>query len=135
VIRSETGSTFPLAIGITALSIALTMFWLESIGIQIQRLQLKNLGDTLVLEVARELKTDGVQPVVGLDYAPVTSRQLADGSRFLKLEITHSSIISYDAKTIEGLLCSRWKSISGFTFGTVGEVCVSTKARAITSRV
>lgn len=120
-----------MAIGITALSVALSMFWLESIGIEIQRLQLKNLSDTLVLEVARELKTDGIAPLVGLDYSPVTKLQLDDGRRFLKLDITRSQILSNDGITIDGLLCSRWKSITGLTFGNAAEVCVSTKARAI----
>lgn len=131
MIRTDSGSTFPLAIGITALSVALSMFWLESIGIEIQRLQLKNLSDTLVLEVARELKTDGIAPLVGLDYSPVTKLQLDDGRRFLKLDITRSQILSNDGRTIDGLLCSRWKSITGLTFGNAAEVCVSTKARAI----
>jgi hypothetical protein len=131
MIRSDSGSTFPLAIGITALSLALSMFWLESIGIQLQRLQLKNLSDTLVLEVARELKADGIAPLVGLDYSPVTKIQLDDGRRFLKLDITRSQILSFDGRTIDGHLCSRWKSITGFSFGNNAEVCVITKARAI----
>lgn len=131
MIRSESGSILPIGIGLLALTAALSMFFLEQIGIQLQTLQNKQVADVLSLKIATDLNRDGIAPIEGLDYRPPASVLLSQATEFLKLQPTGVSITSHDGKTIDTTICTRWRSITGLTLGVFGEVCANSKARAV----
>jgi len=120
-----------LGIGAIALSLLVSLLFAELTGVEIQKLRNKQLSDVLVLKIATDLRKDSISPVVGLEYLPVLQELSAKTSRVLKFEPTLVSVLSRDGKTMEGRVCSRWKSITGVTFEAFGFVCSTSKARAI----
>lgn len=129
--KTDSGSIIPLGIGAIALSLLVSMLFAELTGVEIQKLRNKQLSDVLVLKIATDLRKDSIPPVVGLEYSPVLQELSAKTSRVLKFEPTLVSVLSRDGKTMEGRVCSRWKSITGVTFDAFGFVCSTSKARAI----
>ena len=127
----ESGSIIPLGIAGVALSLVISLVFLELAGVQLQTLRLKQVSDALALSVASDLKVDGIVPLIGLNYAPSQSELLSASTRLVEVQPIEISVMSLDGKTIEAVICSRWKSISGFTFQNLGEVCARSKARAI----
>jgi hypothetical protein len=128
---SEGGSIIPLGVAAMCLSLALTLVFVELTGAEIQTLRNKQLSDALALEVATDLKTDGIPPVVGLEYAPAVQALTKTASQHLEIEPTAVSVLSRDGKTLEALVCTTWESITGFSFELFGNVCATSKARAI----
>ena len=129
--KTDSGSIIPLGIGAIALSLLVSMLFAELTGVEIQKLRNKQLSDVLVLKIASDLRKDSIPPVVGLEYSPVLEKLSAATTRVLKFEPTYISVLSRDGKTIEGMVCSRWESITGLTFDAFGFVCSTSKARAI----
>lgn len=129
--KTDSGSIIPLGIGAIALSLLVSLLFAELTGVEIQKLRNKQLSDVLVLKIATDLRKDSISPVVGLEYLPVLQELSAKTSRVLKFEPTLVSVLSRDGKTMEGRVCSRWKSITGVTFDAFGFVCSTSKARAI----
>lgn len=132
MLRSEAGSILPIGIGLAILSIVLSLTYLEQLGIQIQTLTNKSVSDFLAQSVATNLETDKISPVIGLDYEPTHQRQLQAAANYLGITPTLVTVKSQDGTTIEATVCTRWRSITGITFGVLGEVCAQSKARAIT---
>jgi hypothetical protein len=130
-VKTDSGSIIPLGIGAIALSLLVSLLFAELTGVEIQKLRNKQLSDVLVLKIATDLRKDSISPVVGLEYLPVLQELSAKTSRVLKFEPTLVSVLSRDGKTMEGRVCSRWKSITGVTFDAFGFVCSTSKARAI----
>ncbi len=120
-----------MGIGAIALSLLVSLLFAELTGVEIQKLRNKQLSDVLVLKIATDLRKDSISPVVGLEYLPVLQALSAKTSSVLKFEPTLVSVLSRDGKTMEGRVCSRWKSITGVTFDAFGFVCSTSKARAI----
>jgi hypothetical protein len=133
VIYRDNGSIAPIGLGLITLTAAISLVFLELIGVQYQTLRDKQLSDVVAVKIATDLKNDGIAPVMNLDYRPVAQEVLKEGSTFLKVSPTQFSVTSPDGKTIESVVCSRWKSILGFTFGNFGEICARSKARAVAS--
>jgi hypothetical protein len=131
MISEESGSIIPFGLGIISLTAVIALVLVELIGVQYQTLQNKQLADVLVLKVAKDLKADGIAPIVGLDFRPVVSEMLHASSSHLRVGVADLSVGSRDGKTIEALVCSEWVSITGFSLGSFGQVCANSKARAI----
>jgi hypothetical protein len=129
--RGERGSILPLGIGILALTVVVILFFAERIGVEFQTIQNKQLADVTALQIASDLSRDGIAPVQGLDYLPAAKTTLETGARFLGLNPSQVSISSPDGKTIYSTVCTHWRSITGLTFNLFGEVCASSKARAV----
>lgn len=130
--NSERGSILPLGIGLITLTLTLVLLFIELTGIQIRTVTIKQATDVLALEVSGQLHSDGIPPVVGLDYRPVVRSQLADVSGLLSLQPTVVEVMSKDGLTIEATICESWRSITGLSFGQFGSVCASSKARVLT---
>lgn len=128
---SERGSILPLGIGLVAISLVVALVLSELVGVEIQTHRNKQLSDLLVLKVAGELIRDRVSPVTGLEYLGALNDTASSASEFLGIQPTRISVMSYDGKTIEGLVCTNWQSITGLKMGSFGKVCASSKARAI----
>lgn len=131
MIRNEAGSIIPIGIGVIALSAIFALVMVELIGVQYQTLQNKQLSDLLVLKVATDLNQDQIPPVKNLDYRPVVTALLDEASKALDVEPIEFSVLSTDGKTMNAIVCTNWKSITGLTFGALGKVCAQSKARAI----
>lgn len=129
--RADSGSILPLGIGAISLSLLVSLFFAEHTGVEIQKLRNKQLSDVLVLKIATDLRKNAIPPVIGLDYSPVLQDLSATTSKVLKFEPTQISVLTRDGKTMEGMVCSRWKSITGLSFDSFGFVCSTSKARAI----
>lgn len=121
----------PLGIAGLALSLAISLVFLELVGVQLQTLRNKQVADVISLKVSGDLLHDGIAPIVGLEYLPVTQVVFGAAVEHLKIRPSHASVISVDAKTIEATVCSYWRSITGISLGNIGEVCAKSKARAI----
>ena len=128
--KRERGSILPLGIGVIALSLAFSLVTVELIGIQDQTLQAKQLADTFALQVAEDLRKDGIEPIVNLHYNPTITETRLVATHFLQLEPTQVEVVSHDGKTISSTVCLSWKSITGFTLGSLGLLCARSNARA-----
>lgn len=114
-----------------SLSAVIALIFLELVGVQYQTLQLKQVSDVLALKVASDLRRDGIEPLRNLEYLPVVSELLGVTSAVLGVTPSQVSVLSKDGKTITASVCADWRSITGFKLGVFGEVCSSSKARAI----
>jgi hypothetical protein len=130
-VKADSGSIIPLGIGAISLSLLVSLLFAELTGVEIQKLRNKQLSDVLVLKIATDLRKNSIPPLIGLDYSPVLQDLSATTSKVLKFEPTQISVESQDGKTMEGKVCSRWKSITGLSFDSFGFVCSTSKARAI----
>lgn len=130
--KSDSGSILPLAIAVIVFTLVIGLVFLELGGIQLQTVRNKQISDSLALELAGQLKADAVAPVIGLDYAPALEPELNGLVKLLRLEPKSLSVISQDGKTVEAIFCTPWESVTGLTLGMFGDVCVQSKARAIT---
>lgn len=128
--RNDSGSIIPIGVGVIALSLAISLVLVELIGVQYQTLQTKQLADVIALQVASDLNRDGIAPISGLEYSPVIRDTLATAANHLGIEPVEVSVLSPDQKTILGVVCTRWISITGFQANLFGNVCSSSKARA-----
>jgi hypothetical protein len=129
--HSERGSILPIGIAGVALSLAISLIFLELIGIQIQTLRNKQVSDVLSLKIASDLRKDQIAPITGLDYSPVARPLLEVAARQLRIRPSTVSVKSVDSKTIECIVCSTWESVTGLRLNNVGQVCASSKARAV----
>jgi hypothetical protein len=129
--QSDQGSILPIGIAGVALSLAVSLVFLELIGVQLQTLRNKQLSDVLSLKVASDLRKDQISPVIGLEYLPVLRPITAAVSTKLRIRPSKVSVISVDGKTIESTVCSEWESVTGLRLGNFGQVCSSSKARAV----
>jgi hypothetical protein len=129
--NEERGSIFPIGIGIMTISVLLSFVLVELIGVQYQTLQNKQLSDVLALKVATDLNHDGIVPVRMLDYAPGLEDLVRAASNHLKIRPREVSVISSDGKTMTASVCTSWLSITGLTLGAFGNICATSKARAI----
>ncbi|MEY4397665.1 MAG: hypothetical protein RLZ53_241 [Actinomycetota bacterium] len=130
--KRESGSILPLGIAIIAGTLALGMVFLELGGVQYQTVRNKQLSDVLALKVAGQLVTDGIPPVIGLDYSPTVTGLIAASSKTIGVTAKYISVVSRDGKTMEAVFCTGWESITGLTLGNFGDVCATSRARAIT---
>lgn len=131
--RNDSGSIIPIGIGVIALSIAISLVLVELIGVQYQSLQTKQLADVIALQVASDLNRDGIAPISDLDYTPAVKATLQVASTHLGIKLQEVSVTSPDRKTILGVVCTQWNSITGFQSSLFGNVCSSSKARATSS--
>jgi hypothetical protein len=131
-VKRESGSILPLGIAIIAGTLALGMVFLELGGVQYQTVRNKQLSDVLALKVAGQLVTDGIPPVIGLDYSPTVTGLIAASSKTIGVTAKYISVVSRDGKTMEAVFCTGWESITGLTLGNFGDVCATSRARAIT---
>lgn len=129
---SESGSIIPFGIAAICLSLVISLLFAELTGVEIQTFKNKQLSDLLTLKVAADLRKDEIAPLVGLEYAPALTEITATASKHLGITPANVSVFTSDGKTIEGKVCTAWKSITGLTFGSFGIVCSSSKARAAT---
>lgn len=127
----DSGSILPLGIGILAISLAFSLLLTELGSLRVQEIRNKQVSDLLALEVSGQLLSDGIPPVIGLDYLSSVRKTFTEATDVLGLDPTAAQVLSLDGKTIEARFCTHWTSITGFTFGNAGEVCVESKARAI----
>ena len=127
---SEEGSILPIGIAGVALSLVVSLIFLELIGVQLQTLRNKQLADVLSLKIASDLRSDGISPVVGLEYFPVLRPLATTVARQLRIIPSRVSVISADGKTIESSVCSEWESVTGLRIGVFGQVCSRSKARS-----
>ena len=130
--KSESGSILPLGIAVVAGTLVLGLVFLELGGVQYQTVRNKQVSDTLALEVAEQLVTDGVPPVIGLDYLQTVTDVMAASTDVIGVAVKSASIISRDGKTMEAVFCTQWTSITGVTLGNFGDVCATSRARVIT---
>lgn len=130
--KNESGSILPLGIAVIAGSLVLGLVFLELGGVQYQTVRNKQVSDVLALEVARQLVTDGVPPVIGLDYSPTVTDVMATTTHVIGIVAKSASVVSRDGKTMEAVFCTQWASITGVTLGNFGDVCATSRARAIT---
>jgi hypothetical protein len=130
-VASERGSILPIGLAGIAVSLMVSLVFLELVGVQLQTLRNKQVADVLSLKVSADLLHDGISPIVGLEYLPATQMVFGVAIEHLKIRPSHASVVSFDGKTIEATVCSYWLSISGITLGNSGEVCAKSKARAI----
>ena len=128
---SDRGSILPLGIAGISLSLVITLVLLELTGVQVQTLRNKQLADIFSLKIASDLRADEISPIEGLEYLPVLRPLLEAASKQLRISPTRVSVISNDGKTIEGVVCTQWESITGLRLGNFGEVCARSKARAV----
>jgi hypothetical protein len=133
MMRSDTGSIIPIGIGVISISLVISLVLVEIIGVQYQTLQTKQLADVIALQVASELNRDGIAPVSGLDYSPAVRNTLTVAANQLGIVPVEVSVTSSDQKTILGVVCVQWVSITGFQAELFGNVCSSSKARATSS--
>lgn len=131
--RNDSGSIIPIGVGVIALSLAISLVLAELIGVQYQTLQTKQLADVIALQVASDLNRDGIAPISGLDYSPVVRDTLATAANQLGIEPVEVSVTSPDQRTILGVVCKHWVSITGFQADLFGNICSSSKARATSS--
>jgi len=131
VVKSDRGSILPLGLAGLALTLAVTLLFLELTGIELQTLRNKQLADVMALKTATDLKNDQIPPVVGLDYVPAIRPLIFNTSKNLRLSPTSLRLVSHDGKTMEAMVCTRWISITGFSFGNFGGICATSKARAV----
>lgn len=129
--RTDKGSILPLAVGLLALSLVVSMFFAEQLGVQFQTLQVKQLADVIALQVASDLERDQIEPIRNLDYRPAVKANLEQGAQFLNIHPSQYSVTSFDGKTIEARVCEKWRSITGLKLDVFGEVCASSRARAV----
>jgi hypothetical protein len=129
--RSESGSILPLGIGLIALTALVAFLFMELTGVSLQTLRNKQLADIASLKVSGDLLADGIPPLVGLDYSPAVRDLLAAASNHMGVSPTRVIVLSLDGQTLETEICSQWKSVTGLTFGNLGDVCAKSKARAI----
>lgn len=114
-----------------SLSTIFALVLVELIGIQFQALQNKQVSDVLVLKVAHDLNRDSIAPIKGLDYRPAVNEVLMSSAAQMGIQPLEVSVISSDGKTMTGTVCTRWKSFTGLDLGAFGNVCATSKARAI----
>jgi hypothetical protein len=129
--QNESGSILPLGIGLIALTVLVTFVFAELTGVSIQTFRNKQLADVSSLKVAGDLLSDGVPPMIGLDYSPVVVETLASASNHLGISPTKVLVLSLDGQTLETEVCTAWKSITGLNLGNFGVVCAKSKARAV----
>jgi hypothetical protein len=129
--RSECGSILPLGIGLISLTALVAFLFAELTGVSLQTLRNKQLADVASLKVSGDLLADGIPPLVGLDYSPAVRDVLASATNHLGAAPTRVIVLSLDGQTLETEICTQWKSITGLTFGNLGDVCAKSKARAI----
>lgn len=129
--RSESGSILPLGIGLIALTALVAFLFMELTGVSLQTLRNKQLADIASLKVSGDLLADGIPPLAGLDYSPAVRDVLASASNHMGVSPTRVIVLSLDGQTLETEICSQWKSVTGLTFGNLGDVCAKSKARAI----
>lgn len=128
---SDRGSILPLGIAGLALSVVITLLFFELTGVQLQTLRNKQLADVLSLKIASDLRGDQIAPIQGLEYLPVLRTILGTTATQLRISPTRVSVTSNDGKTIESIVCTSWESITGLRLGNFGQVCASSKARAV----
>lgn len=129
--RGDRGSILPIAIAGLALAVMATLIFLELTGVQVQTLRNKQLADVMVLKVSTDLKNDGIAPVAGLDYFPPVKNLAVAAAKNLRITPTRVLVRSNDGKTMEAMVCTEWQSITGLRLSNFGQVCASSKARAI----
>jgi hypothetical protein len=129
--QSERGSILPIGIAGVALSLVISLVFLELIGVQIQTLRNKQVSDVLSLKIASDLRGDQIAPIIGLEYFPVARPLLEVVARQLRIRPSRVSVQSVDGKTIESVVCSTWESVTGLRLNNFGQVCASSKARAV----
>ncbi len=129
---NESGSILPLGIAVIAGTLVLGLVFLELGGVQYQTVRNKQVSDVLALEVSEQLISDGIPPVIGLDYSPTVAALLKESSQAIGVSAKFISVLSPDGKTLEAVFCTQWTSITGLTLGNFGDVCARSKARAIT---
>ena len=127
----ESGSIIPLGIAGLALSLVVSIIFLELTGVQLQTLRNKQISDVLALSVATDLRKDQIPPLIGLEYSPSQHALIGSTTKLVGVNPSRISVLSFDGKTIEASVCSRWQSITGFTFQSFGEVCSKSRARAL----
>lgn len=130
--RNESGSILPLGIAVIAVTLVLGLVFLELGGVQYQTVRNKQVSDVLALEVSEQLISDGIPPVIGLDYSPTVVQVLRESSLVIGVSGKSISVLSLDGKTLEAVFCTQWTSITGLTLGNFGDVCARSRARAIT---
>ena len=130
--RNDRGSILPLGIAVIAVTLVLGMVFLELGGVQYQTVRNKQVSDVLALEVSEQLISDGIPPVIGLDYSPTVVLLMKESSRAIGVSGKSISVRSLDGKTLEAVFCTQWTSITGLTLGNFGDVCARSRARAIT---
>lgn len=130
--RNESGSILPLGIAVIAVTLVLGLVFLELGGVQYQTVRNKQVSDALALEVSEQLISDGIPPVIGLDYSPTVVQVLRESSLVIGVSGKSISVLSLDGKTLEAVFCTQWTSITGLTLGNFGDVCARSRARAIT---
>lgn len=133
MIRSDSGSILPIGIGVISISVIIALVLVEVIGVQYQTLENKQLADVAALKVATDLNQDGIAPVRNLEYQQVVFPVIQAASALLGISPVEVSVISQDERTIEAVVCSYWTSITGLRLGSIGKICSSSKARAISS--
>jgi hypothetical protein len=133
--RGDEGSIIPLGIGLISISICLSLFFAELIGVQFQTVQAKQLSDVLAIEVSSSLARDSVPPVIGLHYEQTVQELVSKVALLLRITPSSIAVFSSDGKTIEAMVCTQWKSVTGFTFNGFGSVCSSSKSRPISADV
>lgn len=131
MIHDEAGSIIPLGVTLISLSAIFALVMVELIGVQFQTLQIKQIADVLVLKVALDLNQDSIAPIKDLEYRPAVIEELESSAQHLGIQPLEVSVTSPDGKTMTATVCAPWKSITGLTFGTLGNVCANSKARAI----
>lgn len=127
----EAGSVLPLGIAAIAGTLVVGLVFLEMAGVQYQTIRNKQVSDVLSLEVAGQFLADGVAPVIGLDYTPTVKELLNASSKTLSITPNSVSVTSQDGKTLETVVCTQWASVTGITLGNFGDVCATSKARAV----
>lgn len=113
-------------------TLVIGLVFLELGGVQLQTVRNKQVSDNLALELAGQFQADGIPPVVGLEYAPMLAPKLQSLVKVLHLAPKSLAVVSRDGITVEATFCTEWESVSGLTLGVFGDVCVLSKARAIT---
>ena len=127
----ETGSTIPLGLGFLAMVSVFSLVFLELVGIQLQTLRDKQLADLAALTAANQLRVTAVSPVANHNYFSIIKPEILAAERELKLNPTLVSVTSSDGKTIEATVCTQWESITNVRIANGGQVCATSKARAL----
>ena len=122
-LKSATGSTLPLIIGLAALVLATTLTISELQSLLLQRSRALSEARFAALFISKE--TTGFPPVVNFDYGSAVLGEISDASSV--------TVVSSDGKTFTATVCRAWKS--PFGIHPEVEICDEAKARVFASPV
>jgi hypothetical protein len=117
-LNREDGSIMPLAIGLSALAVALTLAMCEVATLQVTHSRAQSEARFAAMLVIKS--QNGIPPVAELDYGPTLSGLIQASS---------IRVVSHDSKTVEATVCETWQSPFGLHADQL--VCAVSRSRTV----